>query len=194
MLSSRDEPASTGGNELVPEVAAWQEAADSGADAHREAQARASAGSGQTRPPGPPWTPASAALPAALRTELIDWLRGGLPNEGCGVLIGARRGRGRRGALALRGHAQHGRLAVPLSHGPRRAAARAARSGRQRRDRLGHRALACLFATGALDDRCWPGRLSGRALSDLFVRSPRPELRGWTIVDGAVNEVVLEPV
>ena len=27
-----------------------------------------------------------------------------------------------------------------------------------------------------------------------FVRAPEPELRGWTIVAGAVNEVVLEPV
>ena len=108
------------------------------------ADGRRAAAVGAERPArrGPPWTPASAALPRPLREELIDWLRGALPNEGCGLLVVGPRGRGGWRAHPLRGHAQRRRLAVPLPHGPRGAAAGAARDRRRRRGRVGHRPLA----------------------------------------------------
>ena len=65
----------------VPDVDAWQHAADGGAAARVAAE---------TRRDGPAWTPASAALPAPLRDELVAWCRDGLPNEACGLLVGAR--------------------------------------------------------------------------------------------------------
>jgi [CysO sulfur-carrier protein]-S-L-cysteine hydrolase len=194
VLSSRDEPAATGDNELVPEVAAWQEAADSGATAHREAQARVSSSSGQSRPPGPPWTPASAALPAALRTELIDWLRGGLPNEGCGVLIGRR--------VAEDGGAPSRFV------GMRNTAVSPYRYLMDPEEQL-----RVLLEVDDNDEIVWAIVHSHVAsppvpsMTDVGLAAypdalylicsfaaPEPELRGWTIVDGAVNEVVLEPV
>lgn len=178
----------------MPEVSAWQEAADSGAEARREAQARASGGPGQARQPGPPWTPASAALPAALRSELIDWLRGGLPNEGCGLLIGSR--------LAEDGGA-------PIRFvGMRNAAVSPYRYLMDPEEQL-----RVLLEVDDNDEVVWAIVHSHVAsppmpsMTDVglaaypdalylicsFAAEP-PELRGWTIVNGAVNEVVLEPV
>jgi len=194
VLSSRDEPAATGDGGLVPEVAAWQRAADSGADAQREAQERAKGVTGQARPPGPPWTPASAALPAALRTELIDWLRGGLPNEGCGVLVGQR--------LAEDGGAPTRFV------GMRNTAVSPYRYLMDPEEQL-----RVLLEVDDNDEVVW-GIVHSHvdsppmpSMTDVglaaypdalylicsFAVDP-PELRGWTIVDGAVNEVVLEPV
>jgi [CysO sulfur-carrier protein]-S-L-cysteine hydrolase len=86
--SSDEEPAASRTDERVPEVAAWQHAADSGADARTalEESGRApSAGPGSEAAPPP-----AAVLPAALREEIVDWCRGGLPNEACGLLAADR--------------------------------------------------------------------------------------------------------
>jgi proteasome lid subunit RPN8/RPN11 len=79
--SSGDEPAVAQDDARVPDVGAWQHAADGGAAARAAAEARSVA---------PAWTPASAALPARLRDQLVAWCRDGLPNEACGLLVGER--------------------------------------------------------------------------------------------------------
>jgi proteasome lid subunit RPN8/RPN11 len=87
VLSSADEPAAAGEVPVVPDVDAWQQAADSGAAARERVGGIPGA---PARGSGPPWTPASTALPSALREELLEWLRDALPNEGCGVLVADR--------------------------------------------------------------------------------------------------------
>lgn len=79
VLRSTDEPAVAGHGEAVPGVEAWQQAADGGAAA-RERASGSGAATGVV----------SAVLPGALADELVDWLRGALPNEGCGVLVADR--------------------------------------------------------------------------------------------------------
>lgn len=194
VLSSRDEPAATGDGELVPRVEAWQEAADSGADAHRLAQQRSLAAGDRGARPGPPWTPASAALPAGLRSELIDWLRGGLPNEGCGVLVGSR--------LAEDGGAPTRFV------GMRNTAVSPYRYLMDPDEQL-----RVLLEVDDNDEIVWGivhshvASPPAPSMTDVglaaypdalylicsFAAEP-PELRAWTIVGGAVNEVVLEPV
>jgi [CysO sulfur-carrier protein]-S-L-cysteine hydrolase len=99
--SSEDEPAASRSDDRVPEVDAWQQAADSGSEARaalergggaavapgaspgreRHAPARHEAGGASGLP---------AVLPAVLRDEIFDWCRGGLPNEACGLLAADR--------------------------------------------------------------------------------------------------------
>lgn len=194
VLSSRDEPAATGDGGLVPEVSAWQRAADSGAEAHREARHGVEGVEGQARGAGPPWTPASAALPGTLRSELIDWLRGGLPNEGCGVLVGQR--------LAEDGGAPTRFV------GMRNMAVSPYRYLMDPEEQL-----RVLLEIDDNDEVVWGivhSHVSSPPVPSMtdvglaaypdalylicsFAAEP-PELRGWTIVAGAVNEVVLEPV
>jgi len=197
--SSADEPA-LAGERMVPAVEAWQEAADRGAAG--QARADAAAGGGATvglgrdpgRDPGPPWTPASAALPGAIRAELIDWLRGALPNEGCGLLVSDR-------------GAEDG--GVPTRFvGMRNAAASPYRYLMDPAEQL-----RVFLEIDDADDVVWaivhshvasPPRPSATdvglaAYPDAlyllcsFAVEP-PDVRAWTIVDGAVNEVVLERV
>jgi [CysO sulfur-carrier protein]-S-L-cysteine hydrolase len=184
--SSADEPA-VAGDAVVPGVESWQEAADSGA-------AAATPGLAGARPPGPPWTPASAALPRPLRGELIDWLRGALPNEGCGLLVSDR--------VAEEG-------GVPTRFvGMRNAAASPYRYLMDPDDQL-----RVLLEIDDADEVVWgivhshvasppypsPTDVGLAAYPDAlyllcsFASEP-PELRAWTIVRGAVNEVVLERV
>lgn len=83
--TSEGEPAATRSDERVPEVDAWQRAADRGIGA-REAL--------DTPPDGEavPSVPGGAAvrLSTALRDEIVDWCRDGLPNEACGLLAADR--------------------------------------------------------------------------------------------------------
>jgi proteasome lid subunit RPN8/RPN11 len=193
VLSSRDEPAATGGVESVPDVSAWQEAADSGAEAHRDAVERDTPAPGERRP-GPPWTPASAALPAGLRDELIDWLRGGLPNEGCGLLIGDRVAED--GGAPTRFVGMRNTAVSPYRYlmDP-------------------DEQLRVLLEVDDNDEVVWGivhSHVSSPPVPSMtdvglaaypdalyliasFSEEP-PMLRAWTVVDGAVNEVVLEPV
>lgn len=96
------EPAASGSDERVPEVAAWQRAADSGTAARATLEAHATQGGeaaqGGERAHGggvpsvvdAPSARAVATLPVALRDEILDWCRGGLPNEACGLLAAER--------------------------------------------------------------------------------------------------------
>jgi proteasome lid subunit RPN8/RPN11 len=188
--SAADEPAVIG-DAGVPGVEAWQQAADSGATAQDRSQSALRGAGGRG---GPPWTPASAALPAPIREALIDWLRGALPDEGCGLLVSDR-------------SAEDGGL-------PRRfVGMRNAAASPYRYLMAPDEQLRVLLEIDDADEVVWaivhshvasPPRPSatdvGLAtypdalyLICSFAGEP-PELRAWTIVDGAVNEVVLEPV
>ena len=188
--SEADEPAVTGAPG-VPEVAAWQQAADSGAAAHAHSR---SAGAGTGRRGGPPWTPASAALPGPIREEVIDWLRGALPNEGCGLLVSDR-------------SAEDGGLPHRFT-GLRNAAASPYRYLMDPDEQL-----RVMLEIDDADEVVWaivhshvasPAHPSATDIGlasypdALYLicsfASQPPDLRAWTIVEGAVNEVVLEPV
>jgi len=180
--SSEDEPA-VRGDSLVPDVPSWQVAADRGA-------ARAAAAS-TTAPPTPSTAPAS--IPAAVRRDVVDWLRGALPNEGCGLLVADR--------VAAEG-------GVPSRFvGMRNAAASPYRYLMDPEEQL-----RVLLEIDDGDEVVWaivhshvasPARPSAtdvglaaypEALYLLcsFASEP-PDLRAWTIVGGAVDEVALKP-
>lgn len=191
VLSSADEPA-VAGDGVVPGVESWQQAADSGAAARASTSTSARLAGG--RPPGPPWTPASAALPRALREELIDWLRGALPNEGCGLLVSDQ--------VAKEG-------SVPSRFvGMRNAAASPYRYLMDPDEQL-----RVLLEIDDADEVVW-GIVHSHVASPPYpsatdiglaaypdalylicsFASQPPEVRAWTIVEAAVNEVVLERV
>jgi len=188
--SEPDEPAVIG-DVSVPGVEAWQQAADSGAAAQDRSHP-ALGGPGNRG--GPPWTPASAALPAPIREALIDWLRGALPDEGCGLLVSDR-------------SAEDGGLPRRFV-GMRNAAASPYRYLMDAEEQL-----RVLLEIDDADEVVWaivhshvasPPRPSatdvglatypGALYLILSFASEPPDLRAWTIVEGAVNEVVLEPV
>lgn len=186
VLSSTDEPAVAGDGETVPEVGDWQRAADTGAAATQRAAAAGPRGA------GPPWVPASARIPAPIREEVIDWLRSAAPNEGCGVLIAptvAEDGGVPTRFVGMRNVAEspYRYLMDPIEQ------------------------LELLEEIDENDEVVWaivhshvesppypsPTDIGLAAFPEAvyllasFASEP-PELRAWTIVDGAVNEVVLE--
>lgn len=186
--SSTNEPA-VAGDGVVPGVASWQQAADRGTAAGAARQDERTAAR-----PTPPWTPASAALPRPLREELIEWLRGALPNEGCGLLVSDK--------VAEEG-------GVPTRFvGMRNAAASPYRYLMDPDEQL-----RVLLEIDDADEVVWgivhshvasppypsPTDIGLAAYPDAlyllcsFASEP-PEVRAWTIVEGAVNEVVLERV
>jgi len=187
VLSSADEPAVVGEDDVVPGVDAWQRAADSGAAARERAGGR-----GPSRGAGPPWVPASARIPAPIREELIDWLRSAAPNEGCGVLVADR-------------VAEDG--GVPSRFVGMRNVAES--PYRYLMDPMAQ--LELLEEIDERDEVVWaivhshvdsppypsPTDIGLAAFPEAiyvlasFAGEP-PELRAWTIVEGAVNEVVLE--
>ncbi len=187
VLSSADEPAVAGDGDVVPEVDDWQRAADSGA----AARARADAG-GDTRGAGPPWVPASARIPAVVREAMVDWLRAARPNEGCGVLVAERVAED--GGVPDRFVGMRNVAESPF---------------RYLMDPLEQ--LELLEAIDERDEVVWgivhshvasppypsPTDIGLAAYPEAvyvlasFASEP-PELRAWTIVEGAVNEVVLE--
>ncbi len=189
VLRDANEPAAAGEGKVVPQVDAWQRAADRGAVARNQAQ-----GSAASRGAGPPWTPASTALPITLRSEIMEWLTSALPNEGCGVLVSDR-------------VAEDGGLPSRFV-GMRNAAESPYRYLMDPDEQL-----RVLLEIDDADEVVWgivhshvasapypsPTDIGLAAYPDAiyllasFVAEP-PELRAWTIVNGAVNEVVLERV
>lgn len=188
VLRSTDEPAVAGDGELVPEVDAWQQAADSGAAAKSRAGGQAARGA------GPPWVPASTAIPEALREEMIDWLRGALPNEGCGLLVSDRTAED--GGLPSRFVGMRNAAASPYRY--------LMDSEEQLRvfleiDDADERIWAVVHSH--VDSPPYPSPTDVGLAADpdaLYVlasfASEPPDVRAWTIVDGAVNEVVIERV
>jgi len=186
VLSSTDEPALVGDGEVVPEVDDWQRAANTGAAASERAAASGPRGA------GPPWVPASARIPAPIREGVVDWLRSAAPNEGCGVLVAdrvAEDGGVPNRFVGMRNVAEspYRYLMDPMEQ------------------------LELLEEIDERDEVVWaivhshvasppypsPTDIGLAAFPEAiyllasFAAEP-PELRAWTIVDGAVNEVVLE--
>jgi proteasome lid subunit RPN8/RPN11 len=73
--ASASEPSATRNDTRVPPVDAWQQAADEGS-------ARRDAATPNVRM----WTPPSVAIPRALLAQLTSWALEGRPNEACGLL------------------------------------------------------------------------------------------------------------
>ena len=188
VLSSADEPAVVGEGSVVPEVDAWQQAANSGANA----RAHAAGGGGAPRGAGPPWVPASARIPAPVREDLIEWLREALPNEGWGVLVADRVAED--GGVPSRFVGMRNAAESPFRYYPD-----------------SEELLRVMLEIDDADEVVW-GVVHSHVASppypsptDIglatypeavyvlasFADEP-PELRAWTILDGAVNDVVLE--
>jgi proteasome lid subunit RPN8/RPN11 len=72
LRSTTGEPAATGADTRVPDIGAWQEAADHGSG-------RRSEGHADTR---------TATVTGALLDEVVAWCLAGRPNEACGLLAG----------------------------------------------------------------------------------------------------------
>lgn len=187
VLSSTEEPAVVGEGSVVPEVDAWQRAADSGAAARSRA-----AGGETARGGGPPWVPASARIPAPIREAIIEWLRAALPNEGWGVLVAGRVAED--GGVPSRFVGMRNAAESPFRYYPD-----------------SEELLRVMLEIDDADEVVW-GVVHSHVASppypsptDIglatypeavyvlasFADEP-PELRAWTIVEGAVNEVVLE--
>ena len=187
VLSSADEPAVVGDGARVPEVDDWQRAADSGSIASARA-----GGDQYRRGAGPPWVPASARIPGDIRADVIEWLRAAAPNEGCGVLVAERVAED--GGVPNRFVGMRNVAESPF---------------RYLMDPVEQ--LQLLEEIDERDEVVWaivhshvesppypsPTDIGLAAFPDAvyvlasFASEP-PELRAWTIVDGAVNEVVLE--
>jgi proteasome lid subunit RPN8/RPN11 len=181
--SSDDEPAVLG-DALVPDVPSWQHAADRGATSSAVASTGSVAGRDATVP--------SATIPAEVRQDIVDWLRGALPNEGCGLLV------------AERNAAEGG---VPSRFvGMRNAAASPFRYLMDPQEQL-----RVLLEIDDADEVVWaivhshvasPARPSATDVGlaaypeALYILcsfgSDPPDLRAWTIVAGAVDEVALK--
>ncbi len=185
MLSDVSEPAATGAGAVVPDVAAWQRAADAGAAARAADVALPRGG-------GPPWVPASARIPAPVREALLAWLRAARPNEGWGLLVADRAAED--GGVPDRFVGMRNAAESPYRYYPDS-------------DEL----LRVMLEIDDADEVVW-GVVHSHVASppypsptDIglatypeavyvltsFAVEP-PDLRAWTIVDGAVNEVVLE--
>ncbi|CAN5700658.1 hypothetical protein BH23CHL8_BH23CHL8_20580 [soil metagenome] len=193
--SSNDEPAASGSDTRVPDMRSWQRAAERGSGALEARDATAQPRTDQgVRLSRAPWTPASAGLPGDLYAEVVDWCREGLPNEACGLLVGDR-------------VAEDG--GVPTRFvGLRNAAASPYRylidPDEQLRVMLEvddadqviwgivHSHVASPPVPSATDVglAAYPDALY---LICSFAEA-LPALRAWTIQDGAISEVVLEPV
>lgn len=177
-----DEPAAAG-DAVVPEVGAWQAAADAGAA--RRAVARAAA---------PPFVPPFARIPRALLDAFVAWARAGLPNEACGLLAGS--APAEEGGVATR--------FLPL----RNAAASPFRYLIDPAEQL-----TAMLAIDDADEVVWgichshvasppepsmtdvglAGYPDALYLICSLATEP-PVVRAWSIRDGAVAEVVLEPM
>lgn len=187
VLSSADEPAVAGDDAVVPEVDAWQRAADSGAAAREQA-----GGSEAPRGAGPPWVPASARIPAPIREELIVWLRSAAPNEGCGVLVAdrvAEDGGVPNRFVGMRNVAEspYRYLMDPVEQ-------------LELLEEIDERdEVVWGIVHSHVDSPPYPSAtdIGLAAFPDAvyllasFASEP-PEVRAWTIVEGAVNEIVLE--
>ncbi len=180
--SVEDEPASVG-DPIVPPVAEWQQAADQGA------QRRAA-----VRYAPPPFTPASARVPHDILEAFVAWARDGLPNEACGI-------------IASPTTAEDGGLPTRFL-GLRNAAASPYRYLIDPEEQLrvmldiddadevvwgichSHVASAPEPSSTDVGLAAYPDAL----YLICSLAGPEPVVRAWSIRDGAVSEIVLEPM
>ena len=171
------------GDAVVPPVSAWQEAADSGF------QRRAA-----VRHAPPPFLPASARVPRAIGDAFVAWAREGLPNEACGL-------------IAAPATAEHGGLPTRFL-GVRNAAASPYRYFIDSEELL-RASLDIDDADEVVWGICHSHVASAPEPSSTDVglaaypdalylicsfAGPEPVVRAWSIRDGAVSEIVLEPM
>ena len=180
--SLEEEPASIG-DAIVPSVADWQQAADQGA------QRRAA-----VRFAPPPFLPASARIPRDIHDTFVAWARDGLPNEACGL-------------IAAPATAEDG--GMPSRFLPMRNAA--ASPYRYLID--AEEQLRVMLDIDDADELVWgichshvasapePSAtdVGLAAYPDALylicsLAGPEPVVRAWSIRDGAVSEIVLEPM
>ncbi len=180
--SADAEPAVTG-DPIVPPVADWQQAADQGL------QRRAA-----VRYAPPPFLPPSARIPHDLQAAFLDWARQGLPHEACGI-------------LAAPVTAEEG--GVPTRFLPMRNAA--ASPYRYLIDP--EEQLRVMLDIDDADEVVWGichshvASAAEPSATDVGLAAypdalylicsmagPDPVLRAWSIQDGAVSEIVLEPM
>jgi len=182
--SDANEPAVTGGETVVPEVAAWQRAADAGA-----ARGVGAAGG---RGAGPPWIPASARIPAPVRDELVEWLDAARPNEGWGVLVAARMAED--GGVPERFIGMRNAAESPYRYYPEPEELLRVMLEIDDADEVvwgvvhSHVASAPVPSATDVGLATYPDAVYVIA----SFATEKPELRAWTIVAGAVNEVGLE--
>jgi proteasome lid subunit RPN8/RPN11 len=183
----------------------WQHAAEAGAKARAAASAAATAIASESDRPvgeasesdrrrGSTGVPASAPLPGALRDELIAWLREALPNEGCGLLVADRPALD--GGVPDRFVGLHNAAASPYRYlidpGEQLAAWLEIDDADQVVWAIVHSHVASAPEPSPTD----VGLAADPAALYIicsFAGEP-PELRAWSVVDGAVDEVVLESV
>jgi proteasome lid subunit RPN8/RPN11 len=170
---------------VKPDPDAWRQAAETGTELRQAAEA----GGG---PRVPDWTPASAALPAALLQALIDWARKGVPNEACGL-------------LAASGTAEDG--GVPSRFLPMQNAAASPYRYLMDPDEQ----LRVMLDIDDRDEVIWGifhSHVASKpepSVTDIglafysdalylicSLAGPVPEVRAWAIQDGRVGEVVLQ--
>jgi [CysO sulfur-carrier protein]-S-L-cysteine hydrolase len=177
-----DEPASVG-DAVVPSVEDWQLAADHGAE--RRAEHRFA---------DPPFQPPSARIARSLLDEFVAWTRAGLPNEACGLLAAPLTAED--GGIPTRFLGMHNVAASPYRYliDP-------------------EEQLRVMLDIDDLDEVVWgichshvasPPEPSATdvglaAYPDALylicsLAGPSPVVRAWSIRDGAVSEIVLEPV
>lgn len=180
--SMEKEPASIG-DAIVPSVADWQQAADRGF------QRRAA-----VRHAPPPFLPASTRIPRDIQDAFVAWARDGLPNEACGL-------------IAAPTTAEDG--GMPSRFLPMRNAA--ASPYRYLID--AEEQLRVMLDIDDADELVWgichshvasaPEPSSTdvglAAYPDALylicsLAGPEPVVRAWSIRDGAVSEIVLEPM
>ena len=181
--SSSGEPAVVG-DTIVPGVASWQATADSGA----AGSAAAAAGHHGATP-----RVATATLPDAIQGEIVDWMRGALPNEGCGLLVADRTAE--QGGIPARFVGMRNAAASPYRYLMDPIEQLRVMLEIDDADEVvwaivhSHVASAARPSATDVGLAAYPEALY---LLCSFATDP-PELRAWTIVDGAVDEVPLAP-
>jgi [CysO sulfur-carrier protein]-S-L-cysteine hydrolase len=163
-----------------PEAEAWRGAADRGA-------------TDRTRPAPPAWSPASTTVPRELLDQILEWCRAGVPNEACGL-------------LAAPQTAEDG--GTPTRFLPMKNAAASPYRYLMDPDEQ----LAVMLDIDDRDEIIW-GIVHSHVASKpepsntdvglaaypdalyliCSLATDPPDLRAWTIVDGRVGEVVLQP-
>lgn len=163
------------------EADAWRDAAEAGT-------ARRAAG-----PPMPAWTPASASLSLSLERQIIGWAREGLPNEACGLLAADRTAED--GGSPTRFLAMRNAAASPYRYEIDSQELLTAILEIDDRDEvvwgIVHSHVASKAEPSATDVglAAYPDAL----YLICSLASEPAVLRAWSIVDGGVTEVVLQP-
>ncbi len=163
-----------------PEADAWKSAADRG-EADR------------SRPAPPPWSPANATLSRTLLEQIVTWCVAGKPNEACGLLAAQRTADD--GGAPTRFLPLRNAMASPYRYEIDSQDLYRALMDLDDRDEVvwgivhSHVASAPVPSNTDVGLAAYPDALY---LICSLAADP-PVVRAWTIVNGQVSEVVLQP-